>query len=107
MAQTGHRGPAESGRTGGWTVAADWLARSLNEIDCSALSHAKELLAERTRREAMINERVSAVDGDQIEPDVVRLPDGSRVCWHLGKGRRLTRWVVEAAGEPCAYGRRS
>lgn len=93
-------------RTGSWTEAAVWLAGTLNAIDGCATSYVAQELPQRTQRDELISRHVSAVEGDQRDPDLIRLPDGTKVCWHLGSSRRVTRWVVEVASEPCSYGRR-
>lgn len=94
-------------RTGDWGPAALWLARRLNAIDYATPLDRAQPLARRLERAELMNQHVAAVDGDHREPDQVRLPDGTRVCWHLGVGQRRTRWAVERAGERCAYPRGS
>jgi hypothetical protein len=42
-------------------------------------------------------------DGDQTDVDLILLPDGTRVCWHLARTRRSTGWVVEHRGERCTF----
>jgi hypothetical protein len=51
----------------------------------------------------MVSKHVAAVDGDHRDPDLVRLPDGTHVCWHLGRTRRQTGWVVERSWERCSF----
>jgi hypothetical protein len=87
--------------------AAVWLARVLNASDGSATMNAAQDPPKRIQREEWISRQVAAVDGDQRDPDQIRLPDGTRVCWHLGSSRRSTRWVVELAEAPCSYARQT
>lgn len=99
----GIRLSVECRRTGDWTGAAAWLARSLNAIDVAAGDYRLDNLAARIDHDAVVGSHVAAVDGDQRDPDLIRLPDGTRVCWHLGRTRRQTAWVVERTGERCSF----
>jgi len=87
------------------TSPANWLASRLNAIADARADYPTLGLAERTEASELIGRCVAAVDGDHREPDVIWLPDGFRVCWHLAIRRAETRWVVEGPGEPCRYGR--
>lgn len=97
---------AQCRRSGDWKPAADWLAKSLNSIADRAPDYRTLGLEQRVARAETMCACIEAVDGDQRQPDVIWLPDGSRVCWHLERRRALTRWVAEAAGESCAFGQR-
>jgi hypothetical protein len=89
----------ESRRTGSWDHVAMWLAASLNEIDASVRDGATA----RAERADLMWDRITRVGGDQREIDLVVLPDGTRVCWHLDRSRRSTGWVVERRGERCVF----
>lgn len=95
---------AECRRTGRWEAAAIWLASTLNALPQSTLTAAKSL-ERRLATRAAIDGHVALVEGDRRQPDVISLPDGSKVCWHLGRRRRETRWVAELPGQRCGYGR--
>lgn len=98
----GIRLSVECRRTGDWMGAAAWLVQSLNAIDVATRDQLDHLAA-RIDRDAVVSRHVAAVDGDQRDPDLIRLPDGTRVCWHLGRTRRQTAWVVERTGERCSF----
>ncbi len=93
----------ESRRLGSWTRAAAWLADALNAIDGGAGPYMALGLKQRVDRDALISEHVESVEGDHHDVDQIRLPDGTRVCWHPGRTRRSTRWIVEGAAEQCSF----
>ncbi len=97
---------AESRRAGNWVSAADWLAGRLNAITRSGVPYTSLDFAARAQRAAAVSSEVGAVDGDHLEPDVVRLPDGTRVCLHLGTSPTRAGWIVERAWERCGMGGR-
>lgn len=94
----------ECRRTGRWGTAAAWLANVLNEMAEGSLGYRRMGLLERSVAAETISRRVALVDGDHREPDIIRLPDGSRVCLHVGLGPQASRWVVEDAAERCRFG---
>jgi len=103
MERLGSRDPRElvreSRRTGSWDRVATWLAASLNDLDASVRNGATA----RAERAGLMWDRITQVGGDQRDVDLVVLPDGTRVCWHLARSRRSTGWVVERRGERCLY----
>lgn len=103
MTETRSRDPRdlvrECRRTGSWDHVATWLAAALNEIDAS-VRHGATARAERA---GLMWDRITQVGGDHRDVDLVLLPDGTRVCWHLARTRRSTGWVVERRGERCVF----
>jgi len=89
----------ESRRTGSWQEVAAWLAASLNDLDASVRAGATA----RSDRPGLMWDRIEIAQGDHREVDLILLPDGTRVCWHVARTRRATGWVVERRGERCLY----
>ncbi len=89
----------QSRRTGSWHDVGAWLATSLNDLDSSIRAGATA----RSARQALMWDRIAVAAGDHRDVDLILLPDGTRVCWHLSKSRRATGWVVERRGERCVF----
>jgi hypothetical protein len=92
---------SEARRTRDWEAAARWLADQLNAIDQEVRSVLDA--RERTARQDQIDASVALVLGDWRDVDVIALEDGTKVCWHPGSTRSLTRWVVESGGRRCDF----
>lgn len=89
-----------SEESGSWQGVGVWLAASLNHLDRLCRGGA----IGRSERATLLDDRVHACRGERTETDVVVLPDGTRVCWHLARTIRKTRWIVENRGDRCAFG---
>ena len=74
----------ESRRTGSWQEVAVWLAASLNDLDASVRAGATA----RSDRPGLMWDRIEIAQGDHREVDLILLPDGTRVCWHMARTRR-------------------
>lgn len=86
----------ESQVSGSWRLVGVWLAAALNSLDRSV----RRGSIDRTARASILDAHVSAARGDHREIDLITLPDGTRVCWHIA--RRGPRWFVEERAERCA-----
>ncbi len=71
-------------RSRNWTAAADWIAGWLNTRG-SAVDPSNE------GGLPSVEAWLFALDGDYVERDLIKFPDGTRVCWHLGRTARNTR----------------
>jgi hypothetical protein len=94
---------AQCRETGTWVRAAAWLADVLNDTEPST-TYRQMRQEQRSRAAEVMSRYVAVVDGDHRDPDIITLPDGSRVCLHLAFGRARARWVVERVSERCQYG---
>jgi hypothetical protein len=89
----------DSREAGDWQPVARWLATRLNEID-DDIDGVLDALARAARLDE-IDRHVDLVGADRRDIDLIVLGDGTRVCWHLGKARSTTGWVVELCVTDC------
>lgn len=84
----------ERAAAGDWLPAAEWLVARLNDID-GVLTAPLDAASRVTRRDR-IDHHVGLVGGDWRDIDEIRLADGTRIRWRMGRTRSATRWFVEA-----------